>query len=90
MKGYSQHKRLCLHVTGLFTNRKKLKSLVPIGACMLWQLMCFLLQGLEDYNVEHHTILHAVFSPAYLRHVGPASLEYRFFFDVGKEVAPNL
>ena len=29
-------------------------------------------------------------SPAYLRHVSPASLEYRFFFDVGKEVAQNL
>ena len=26
-----------------------------------------------------------VFSPAYLRHVGPASLQNRFLFDVGKE-----
>ena len=27
----------------------------------------------------------AVFSPAYLRLIGPASLQHRFFFDVGKE-----
>ena len=31
-----------------------------------------------------------VFSPAYLRHVGPASLQHRFFFDVGKERAQKL
>ena len=28
---------------------------------------------------------HSVFFPAYLRHVSPASLQHRYFFDVGKE-----
>ena len=32
----------------------------------------------------------AVVSPVYLRHVGPASLQHWFFFDVGKERGQKL
>ena len=40
----------------------------------------------ETKNLVHKTKQYSVsgFSPAYTRHVGPASLQYRFFFDVGR------
>ena len=46
------------------------------------------LQEKTTLRVETHTC--TVFSPAYLRHVGPASLQYRYFFDVGKERGQTL
>ena len=34
-------------------------------------------------GLEHNKPSKPVFSPAYIRHVGPTSLQYRLFFDVG-------
>ena len=38
-----------------------------------------------EYTLMYQIGKRAVFSPVYLRHVGPTSLQHRLFFDVGKE-----
>ena len=72
----------------LINNRNKLNG--GGGDCWrnesyMYLCLCCMNIVLEYVFAKGHHSTISVFSPAYLRHVGPASLQQRYFFDVGKE-----
>jgi hypothetical protein len=61
----------------------------PMYMCKPGKGLSSLFFLLTHTHTHTHTYTHTVFSPAYLRDIGPISLQCSVFFDVGLGVGPK-